>query len=290
MRFTVLIAASLGIIGCTRASGPLNDENTSASVGTQRLLVANKIMGIDQLVYAQPINGGLISKLYIQPRASMIAADDQVTGCGQAGQGALGIDAYLAHPEWISEQRVLLTELYVPTRNFSLGFPTPAGNGSTLPVRSFFVLDGKGYFRLAEGEPEGDYQFATIADDGARLLIKENDAYVTLVDGQKPAGPNGGCLERTQSAHMSCTTDWSDTSAPKVKTVHIKPGDLVPIEMQYWQGPGYGLSMMAFYRRVDPAQMLDASCGQERGYDFGTSSLNDVLKTWKPLSLENLSN
>lgn len=290
MRSSLFILGLVFITGCSRASDGIFSSSATSANGAAQLLVANKLMAIDKQVYASPLNGGLMTKLYIQPRGLMSVPDDQVTGCGQAGLGALGIDAYLVHPEWIGEQRVLLSDVFVPTRNFSQGFPLSNANGPTPSIRSFFVLDGQGYFRLADGEVEGDYQFATIADDGARLLIKDGSNFVTVVDGQKPAGPNGGCLEQTQSAHMSCTTNWSDNSAAAVKTVHLKPGQAVPIELQYWQGPGYGLAMMAFYRRVDPANLIDASCGQERGYGDGSSALSDVMKTWTPLSIGNLSN
>jgi hypothetical protein len=284
----LILAHALTLAACTNQMP--NTESASSGAANTPLMVINKTMSRNATSFALPRDGGLVGSLFVQPRDLMSAPDTQTVGCGQAGAGALGLDAYLGQPAWIT-QNVLLDGLFVPTRNFSLGFPTADAGGSVLPVRSYFVIQGRGFFKLADGDPEGDYQFSVIADDAARLKIGNGDDYPTFVDGQKPAGPNAGCLEQTQAAHMSCTTDWADQSAAKVKTVHLSPGQLVPIDFQYWQGPGLGISMMAFYRRVDAARPpIDPACGRELSFGAGQAGLNGVLASWTPIGAGNLTN
>jgi hypothetical protein len=297
VRVLGIMAMVAGLAACSasrdQSSASLGSGDTANSSVDRELLVANKSMGNDATVFQKISGGGLIADLYIEPRDHMRAPDTQTVGCGQSGDGALGIESYLAQSGWVTQQ-VLLTDLYVPTRFFQLGFPAPDLSGGILPVKSFFVIDGKGFFKLDPTDTEGDYQFAVIADDGAKLklgnaLNSSPNSFLTI-DDQKPAGVNGGCLEQTQSAHMSCTADWSDQSAAKVQTLHVKPGQLVPIDFQYWQGPGNGISMMAFYRKADSLNPLDAACGKELGFDDGAPALADILKTWKPIVLGNLIN
>ncbi len=274
---------------CSAGSGSSGVSANSAD--STPLLVANKSMANDQLAYASPLAGGLVGLLYIQPRNLMSVPDTQVTGCGQDGAGALGIQSYLSQPTWASQQ-LIFTDLFVPTRNFQLGFPAPGPSGSLISVNSFFTIDAKGFFHLSSTDTEGDYQFALIADDAAQLQINNNGVTTMMVDDQKPAGPNNGCEEQTQSAHMSCSTTWGNQATTNYYTVHLTPGQLLPIELTYWQGPGGGLSMMAFYRKVadttNPADLTDTSCGQELGFNEGSDSLNEVLSTWTPISFANL--
>jgi hypothetical protein len=223
----------------------------------------------------------------------MLAPDTQVVGCGQYGSGALGLDSYLSQPTWIT-QSLIFTELYVPAENFLVGFPAPAGHGATLPVDSFFAIDTFGNFHLKNGDTAGYYEFALIADDSARLKLGDgNGNYTMIVDNEKPAGPNNGCLEQTQAAHMSCTVHWTQQTANQVRTFYLKPGDKLPIELSYWQGPGAGIAMMAFYRKVaDPENLqtlLDPACGQELQFYSSGPDLQNILSTWTPIGLQNLT-
>lgn len=281
----VLLFASGCAPGSSSGSSGGGSSNSALSAP---LMVANVAMKSDQVVYASPDLGGLSGSLFIQPRNLMIAPDTQTVGCGQSGSGALGLDSYLSHPDWIT-QNLLLTEIYVPARNFQLGFPLSTAAGM-VPVKSFFALDVVGNFHLAAGETEGDYQFALIADDSARLKISQQGQSVMIVDDEKPAGPNNGCLEQTQASHMSCTQNWKDQSAAQIKTVHLVPGQSVNMELSYWQGPGNGIGMMAFYRKVPTTgSPIDPLCGQEPGFDDGSTALNQVLSTWTPITFSNLS-
>ncbi len=281
-----LVLGFLVLVGCS--SNNSSNSNTASS-NPQLLLVANAAMN-GQTVYANPAQGGLVGSLYIEPRNLMLAPDTQIVGCDQNGSGALGINSYLTQPTWVT-QSLIYTDLYVPAENFRLGFPAPNGSG-VISVDSYFATDTFGNFHLGPNDTEGDYQFALIADDAARLFMNIGGTSTLVVDDQKPAGPNGTCLEETQPAHMSCTKSWSSQTAANIVTLHLIPGQLVPIELQYWQGPGEGIAMMAFYRKVptNSAQLLDsANCGQEEPFTAGSTSLTNLQQSWQPIVTDNLN-
>lgn len=275
------LAVSLLATACSHSG-------TSASTASNTpLLVANRAMSSDVATYALPSQGGLVGSMYVEPRSLLTVPDSVMTGCSQMGNGALGLDAYLSQPSWASQQ-MIITDVYVPNRPFTMGFPTPAAFGASQSVQSFFALKASGYFHLQPGETEGDYQFALIADDSARLEMGLNDNVSTLVDDEKPASfANGSCIVQTQGAHMSCTSNWSSQTSGNVRIVHLRPGDQIPLTLSYWQGPGQELAMMAFYRKV-PSNPIDASCGQELGFAEGSAGLNAVLSTWTPITFSNL--
>ena len=286
---------SLAGAGCSHSAGSSTSASgvTTTAATSTKLLVANSVMNGESPIYAYPTSGGLVGNLYIEPRSMMNAQDDQVSGCGQWGAGVPGLDSFLSKPNWIT-QTLLFTDLYVPAQSFLNGFP--AGNsGSQVPVLTYFAIDSYGTFHLGIGDTAGFYQFALIADDSARLKMQKPDGtYSMIVDDEKPLSYNTGtCLPQTQSPHMSCTSDWSSQTSSKVVTVYLKPGDTLPIEMSYWQGPGGGIAMMAFYRKVqDPSNtnaLIDPACGQEWNFSASGSDLNTLKQTWKPISIENLN-
>jgi hypothetical protein len=282
MGISTLVAA-LSLAGCSSNSG-----NSSSP---KMLMVANEAMANGQVVFANPDQGGLVGNLYIEPRNLMLAPDTTIVGCSQNGSGALGIDAYLAQPTWIT-QSLIYTQLYVPEENFRLGFPAGGSSTGLISVDSYFATDTFGNFHLADGDVEGDYQFALVADDAARLYLGSPGAMSLYVDDQKPAGSNNGCLEQTQPAHMSCTNNWSSQTAADVVTVHLAPGQILSMELQYWQGPGEGIAMMAFYRPVPSAanQLLDSTnCGQEENFAAGSTQLTALQQSWHPITMQNLS-
>lgn len=287
-RSMLFVLTGLLGIGLTACSDSGLGTKVVDSNGNRVLQSVDSAMKADQYSFISPSMGGLTGSLYIQPRASMIASDTTVVGCDQRGNGALGLDAYLNQPSWIT-QEILMREIFVPTRNFTLGFDAMDPYGVVQPVRSFFAVQVDGYFKLDTIDVEGDYQFAIIADDSARLRTTGASGRL-LVDNEKPTGVNTTCLDKTQAAHMSCTNSWSDQSTTKVQTIHLKPGDRLPVRFEYWQGPGQGISMMAFYRKVPAAGSGENSCGKELGFAEGSSSLNQILSTWKPIRIENLGN
>jgi len=263
----------------------------SSSSETTPLVVANVAMKDQGHILASPANGGMVADLYIEPREHMLAPDTQTVGCSQKGNGTLGIANYLSHPEWITGQ-YLFTDLNVPTRYFTDGFPLNGSSTST--VDSYFTFDIKGTFHLDTSDLDGYYQFAAIADDAAEIrTATEGGSFdALLVDDSKPAGANNGCLEQTQPAHLSCSSVWGNQAAANIKTIHISPGQNIPLEVKYWEGPGQGIAFVVLYRRVaDPnntASLADSSCGKELNFSASGAGMTDLLTRWKVVSSGNL--
>jgi hypothetical protein len=280
---SVAIAAIETLSGC-KGSPPS---------GSSPLVVANAVMKDQGTLLASPDNGGMVADLYIEPRNLMLAPDTATVGCDQRGNGTLGIANYLSHPEWIT-QHVLFTDLNVPSRNFLAGFPI--GGSSVTTVDSYFTMDIKGTFHLDDFDLDGYYQFAVIADDAAEIrTTAEGTTYDNLlVDDSKPAGANNGCLEQTQSAHLSCSSVWANQAGANIKTIHIVHGQNFPLEVKYWEGPGQGISFVVLYRKVaDPtntASLQDASCGQELDFSANGAGMVNLLTRWKTVSSANLLN
>lgn len=70
-----------------------------------------------------------------------------------------------------------------------------------------------------DSDPEGDYQIALLADDGAVLQASDTGAgFTTLID-------NDG----THPTKMACAS----------RTVHMSRDSRIPIKLDYYQGPRY---------------------------------------------------
>ena len=233
------------VISCTGGGGSTSAASNAMNTPT---IVADKAMNNQGVVMALPSGGGFYGNLYVQPRDLMTVPDTQEVGCSQYGEGLLGLDNYFSNPQWITQQ-VLFQSLDVPDQYFTQGFPSGTGTG-VLSVDSYFAMDVTGVFHLAPGDTAGYYQFAVIADDGAQLLVNSGDSSSgqMLVDDEKPASYNNGtCLAQTQASRMSCTSVWGDQTAGSVQTVYLTPGQVIPLEVKYWQGPGQALSLIVMY-------------------------------------------
>ncbi|MBC7371407.1 MAG: hypothetical protein H7326_07580, partial [Bdellovibrionaceae bacterium] len=84
------------------------------------------------------------------------------------------VDRYISSGQKL-DIYVQMSNLNIPTRSWSSGFPTSAG--STLKdakgeaLIEFFALDLKGAFVLTSNQTEGAYDFGVAADDGLILDI-----------------------------------------------------------------------------------------------------------------------
>jgi hypothetical protein len=128
---------------------------------------------------------------------------------------------------------VYVGNLDVPTRMFDEGFPYKSGE---------LIKDTKGndlieWFSLrfkAKIRPEvtGDYQFATISDDGVLLSI------------------NGKPVVSNTNIHAP-VVDCSE----KMTSIRLEKGKDTDIEIQYFQGPRYHIALQLFWRKVDTANL-----------------------------------
>lgn len=277
----------MSIISC---NGTGSRTATASNAMNTPTLVADRALNSNGVTMALPSSGGFFGSLYIQPRNLMLQPDTATVGCDQRGEGALGLTSFLSQPSWITQQ-VLFQSMDIPAQNFLQGFPAGTGNG-LISVDSYFAVDVVGYFHLSATDVEGDYQFAALADDGVQLSQFDGDSVgPMMVDDEKPASYNNGtCLPQTQAAHLSCTNNWSSQTAAQVMTVHLVPGQVLPLELKYWQGPGQGLALMVVYRQVpaDPNALVDADCGKELDFSANGAGLTDLLSRWNVVSFANL--
>lgn len=160
---------------------------------------------------------------------------------------------------------VFMSQVYVPTRNFSDGFEVQ-GQGKLKDqynndLIEWFALDMKSQLTLSDDDAEGMYQFATVSDDGITLTVSGDDV---LVD------------EGEHSPRLKCSS----------QVVPFKKGDLKPFRLTYFQGPRTQISLTLMWRKIDAQSLAD--CGTSDGY-FGASGLPASLKDkgWKVLKPQN---
>jgi hypothetical protein len=145
-----------------------------------------------------------------------------------------------------SEKVIFMNDINVPTRRFSTGFATQANeilkksNGENLV--EWFALSMKGRLQLAPGQAPGDYQFATLSDDGSILYIQPSDS--------KELSP-------LISADGHHSTKFSCAASP----VKLEVGKKVDFKLDYFQGPREHIAMILMYRPYDAKNILDPLCG-----------------------------
>lgn len=139
-----------------------------------------------------------------------------------------------------SNQTLFLSDINVPTRMFTEGFMTPSGNvlqkDSEEKLIEYFAIKANSHLALTEDDDEGDYELALLSDDGSTLKV--SGELLINNDGDHPT-------------RMGCAS----------KVISLKEGDLLPIEMTYYQGPRYHISNVLIWRKATKAG-LDPSCGQ----------------------------
>lgn len=141
-----------------------------------------------------------------------------------------------------------LTNLDIPTRQFSAGFPTSQGviqDSQGQPLIEFFALDLRGYLELESNYMEGAYQFAIASDDGAILDLDGQ----TIVD-------NDGWHSRT----------WKCSTA----SIYLKHGEKHSMRLRYYQGPRVEIALQVYMR---PASQQGNSCDDNGGWTIIPAAL-----------------
>ncbi len=127
---------------------------------------------------------------------------------------------------------IFLSQINVPTRKFSDGFRLSDGsflsdtNGNKLI--EYFALRMKSLLKLSDADPEGDYEFATISDDGSRLFL--NDKEVVNNDMQ-------------HATWMRCSSS----------AVSLNKASKIPLTYYYNQGPRFEISNVMIWRKKPSA-------------------------------------
>lgn len=117
-------------------------------------------------------------------------------------------------------QTLFLPDINVPTRQFTSGFSTTSGSSikdnQNQLLTEYFALKMETVLKLGPNDPEGDYELATLSDDGTVLQIKQGIDWSTLISNDGP-----------HSTRMVC--------APQV--IHFTKSTLLPVRLYYNQGP-----------------------------------------------------
>lgn len=178
-----------------------------------------------------------------------------------------------------SQQKLFFSSLNVPTRLFSMGFPSETGasvtNDAGQMLNEYFALSFSSVLKLTEADEEGEYEFALLSDDGANMYVRDGDGvYQKIVanDGDHPT--RLGC-----GARMNLT----------------RQSELV-VKMDYYQGPRYHISMIPMWRKVTATTTAEPRCGETGNghwFDYNNNSApkaayNSLLnRGWKPIHADN---
>jgi hypothetical protein len=178
-----------------------------------------------------------------------------------------------------SQQKLFFSKLDIPTRIFSLGFPSETGTSiqddSQNTLNEFFALSVSSVLKLAPGDAEGEYELALLSDDGAVMQVRDQDGvYQTVVNNDGDHPTRLGCGQRIQMTR--------DT-------------ELV-VKLNYYQGPRFHISLIPLWRKVDASTAQEPRCGHTGNnlfFDFNNNSrpqpaYNELLaRGWKPISADN---
>ena len=181
-----------------------------------------------------------------------------------------------------SSKTLFFSDLNVPTRLFSEGFPTESGgiveNDQGDPLFEYFALKTETSLKLGSDDEPGLYEFAVLSDDGFVWTYRDKDGvYKTLVD-------NDG----NNPTRMGCG----------VATIEMTKETEIIMEMRYYQGPRYHIAHVPMWRKVEESsgRVGESECGKagnSRYFDPNNNSKpTNVYKGllqrgWKPLDSEN---
>lgn len=181
------------------------------------------------------------------------------------------------------------TDLNVPTRHWSAGFPSAAGpllrsdEGEVL--KEWFALRYDSVLRLGRGEVAGKYQLAMLSDDGSILKLDTDGT------GKKPFISSDGL----QSTKLTCAS----------KSIFFDNSTHIPMQLDYYQGPRDHIAVMMLWREIpmssneesDPSVLADPLCGMmsnTRWFDYSVSPsapkvdfINLLNRGWRIMPADN---
>jgi len=256
-----IIWIALGLTACLGTSES-SDEPTKVSKYNVNSFSMNKLVCDPFQDGVATATGGLKAKVYTMAN----------------GETPNNLDTFY-NSGVMSEQDLYFSEVNVPTRIFSLGFPTLTGdiikNDDGSDMMEWFALRMESTLKLGPNDEEGLYELALLADDGARISIKdENGNYVVAVD-------NDG-LHPTR---MGCGT-----------TVNMTADTRLEVQLDYFQGPRWHISVIPMWRKVTDATVAESRCDQQGNhlfFDFNNNSTpqpayNELLtRDWAPIKADN---
>ena len=178
-----------------------------------------------------------------------------------------------------SNKTLFFSELNIPTRRFELGFPSETGDlikddlGNDL--NEYFAIRFQSVLKLSESDLAGDYELALLSDDGTVMkVVGEDGEYQVVVDNDGNHPTRMGCGE----------------------TISLDATSEVDVQIDYYQGPRYHISLIPMWRRVDEFTQNETQCGKRGNsmyFDFNNNStpqqayLDMLTRGWKPIAQEN---
>lgn len=173
----------------------------------------------------------------------------------------------------VEDTVLYFSDVNVPTRSFSDGFDTTGGQKLRTPsgqvLTEWFGLRFESNLQLMTAEEDGIYQLGTLSDDGSILEVNTGGGFTRVVEN-----------DRTTPTRMTCGS-----------LISLKKGQKIPMRLWYFQGPRTRIALTLLWRRVQNANVMNASyCGKTEGFfmengqwDQGMYDLrNDGWKVLKP--------
>lgn len=161
---------------------------------------------------ACPAGGGLIGNIYYRPTQATWTVNSS---------------ADLIQRGTRVQQIVQLSQMNIPERAFSEGFPIYGGgkvqNDINEDLIEWFAIDMTGYFRVDNPSLSGPYQFAIASDDGVALRIDNQD--VIINDTTHP-------------------TTWNCSNSP----INFATGVAHDVSLRYFQGPRFYITLQVMWR------------------------------------------
>ncbi|MEQ1876146.1 MAG: hypothetical protein ABL958_05835 [Bdellovibrionia bacterium] len=187
---------------------------------------------------------------------------------------------YIQFGNPVDDVILFINRLFVPTRPFDRGFVTLGGD--VLRTKSgdrlfeWFAVDMRTKLGLGSGDVAGDYQLASISDDGSVLTLGAGSGASELINN-----------DETHSTTMKCAT----------QPVYFDATSRLPAKIEYFQGPRTHIALMLMWRPWPAGGPADPECDQSGNDYFFDSTQNPSAPTavyngllargWKPMSAEN---
>lgn len=245
--------------------------------------ISAEVMGSDGKMSKYDINKHLMNKVICDPWG-----EENPPSVENGIKAALfyrgaGVPRFYSAQDYVdhatpSTQSLFFSDLNVPTRMFSEGFATQTSqvvkDDAGEKLIEYFGMKFTTTLKIRPDQAEGDYELASLADDGVVVNVKINGQWRPLInnDGDHPT-------------RMGCA----------LTTLNFTHDTELPIEVTYYQGPRYHIANVMMWRKSAEAGR-DAYCGHtgnEHFFDPNHGSVQlqpykDLLaRGWEPISASN---
>jgi len=228
-------AMVLGYNNCGQVQfSPAQSSNAAAGIGPTS---CNPFGGV-----TTPGQGLLAKGIYYVEQSQLPAGEDPDTVISNSVLNFFTPNPLIG----VNNINIVLPYINFPAMYFSQGFSDGSGTAVTDSagnvLTSYFGFSATSTF-VPGSLPPGDYQIASLTDDGSVLTIKGGQA-----NGSDFVISNDG----THSMQMGCTTSL----------LHVTANSSYPLTFDYFQGPPITIGLMLMYRPVPTGNTQDSLCGK----------------------------